>query len=175
MRRIVLIAAIAVCGLAACAVPQPYRPPPPPVPPTQPQAPGETQPTTPPGDVREPAPTAPPAVREPTLGAATRSLVGQAQTQLASKNFAMAAASIERALRIEPDNALLWIELGKVRQAEGNFVQAENMGRKAVSMSVNAPRTQSAAWQLISDSYRARGKNIEARDAQARAEQLLGR
>ena len=101
--------------------------------------------------------------------------MGQAQTQLASKNFAMAAASIERALRIEPDNALLWIELGKVRQAEGNFVQAENMGRKAVSMSVNAPRTQSAAWQLISDSYRARGKNIEARDAQARAEQLLGR
>jgi len=87
----------------------------------------------------------------------------------------MAAASIERALRIEPDNALLWIELGRVRQAEGNYVQAENMGRKAVSTSVNAPRAQSAAWQLISDSYLARGKNIEARDAQARAEQLLRR
>jgi len=98
--------------------------------------------------------------------------VGQAQGQLASGNFAMAAASIERALRIEPDNALLWIELGKVRQAEGNYVQAENMGRKAVSMSANAPHAQSAAWQLISESYRARGKNPEARDAQTRAEQL---
>ena len=73
--------------------------------------------------------------------------------------IAVAASSIERALRIEPDNPLLWIELGKVRLAEGNYVQAENMGRKAVSMSVNAPRAQSAAWRLIADSLRARGKN----------------
>jgi Flp pilus assembly protein TadD len=111
-------------------------------------------------------------IREPTLGAASRALVSQAQTQLAAKNFAVAASSIERALRIEPDNALLWIELGKVRQAEGNFVQAENMGRKALSMATNAPRAQSAAWSLIADSYRARGRNTEAQDAQARADAL---
>lgn len=114
-------------------------------------------------------------VREPTLGAASRALVSQAQTQLATRNFAVAASSIERALRIEPDNPLLWIELGKVRQAEGNYVQAENMGRKAVSMSVNAPRAQSAAWRLIAESYRARGKNNEAREAQARAEGVTSR
>jgi len=51
-------------------------------------------------------------------------------------------------------------------------VQAENMGRKAVSMSVNAPRAQSSAWKLIADSYRARGKNIEAQEAQARSDSL---
>lgn len=122
---------------------------------------------------QQPAPA--PVVREPTLGAASRALVSQAQTQLATKNFAVAASSIERALRIEPDNPLLWIELGKVRQAEGNYVQAENMGRKAVAMSVNTPRTQSAAWRLIAESYRARGKNNEAREAQARAEGLATR
>lgn len=88
---------------------------------------------------------------------------------MASKNYAVAASSIERALRIEPDNALLWIELGKVRQAEGNYVQAENMGRKAVSMSGNAPRANSAAWSLIAESLRARGKNVEAQAAEARA------
>ena len=91
---------------------------------------------------------------------------------MASKNYAVAASSIERALRIEPDNPLLWIELGKVRQAEGNYVQAENMGRKAASMAVNAPRAQSAAWALIAESLRARGKNIEAQEAQARADSL---
>ena len=96
----------------------------------------------------------------------------QAQTQLATKNYAVAASSLERALRIEPDNPLLWIELGKVRLAEGNYVQAENMARKAVSMSVNAPRAQSSAWRLIAESYRARGKNIEAQEAQARADSL---
>lgn len=98
--------------------------------------------------------------------------MSQAQTQMATKNYVVAASSIERALRIEPDNPLLWIELGKVRFAEGNYVQAENMARKAVSMSVNAPRAQSSAWSLIADSYRARGKNIEAQEAQARADSL---
>jgi tetratricopeptide (TPR) repeat protein len=88
---------------------------------------------------------------------------------MASKNFPVAAASIERALRIEPDNPLLWIELGKVRQAEGNYSQAENMGRKAASMAGNAPRAQAAAWSLIAESLRARGKNSEAREAQMRA------
>ena len=89
---------------------------------------------------------------------------------MATKNYVVAASSIERALRIEPDNPLLWIELGKVRFAEGNYVQAENMGRRAVALSVNAPRTHSAAWSLIAESYRARGKNTEAREAQARAD-----
>jgi predicted Zn-dependent protease len=130
----------------------------------------QTQPGTPVPPVEEPQPLPSPVVREPILGAASRALVAQAQTQMASKNYAVAASSIERALRIEPDNPLLWIELGKVRQSEGNYVQAENMARKAVSMSVNAPRTQAAAWRLIAESYRARGKNVEARDALARSE-----
>jgi len=174
MPRLSLAPAVAVwvaaLALSACTVPEPYRAPQPstPVPvPKQPTT--QTQPAQPPPVVEEPEPLPAPVVREPTLGPASRALVGQAQAQLASKNFAVAASSIERALRIEPGNPLLWIELGKVRQAEGNYVQAENMGRKAVAMSVNAPRTRSAAWSLIADSYRARGKNAEAQDAAARA------
>src|SRR5918996_4438539 len=152
-KHLLLLAASAL--LAACAVPSPYErsAPPPEQPPETPPA--ETQPGEPPSTVEQPRPL-PPAVREPTLGAASRALVGQAQTQLASKNYPVAASSIERALRIEPANPLLWIELGKVRQAEGNYVQAENMGRKAASMSVNAPRANSAAWSLIAESLRAR-------------------
>lgn len=178
MSRIPALLTLAVLALSACAVPQPYRPAPPPesVPPTQPNPQGstQTQPAEQPPPIEESRPL-PPVVREPVLGAASRALVSQAQTQLASKNFAVAAASIERALRIEPDNPLLWIELGKVRQAEGNYVQAENMARKALSMATNAPRTQSTAWSLIADSYRARGKNTEAREAQMRAQSLSGR
>jgi Flp pilus assembly protein TadD len=98
--------------------------------------------------------------------------VTQAQTQVGAGNFAVASGTIERALRIEPSNPLLWIELGKVRQAEGNFVQAENMARKALNMAGQAPKAQSAAWRLISDSYRGRGRNSEARDAQVKADQL---
>lgn len=168
-----LLLLVASALLAACAVPSPYEKPAPPEQPEPPPA--ETQPGEPPSTVEQPQPLPAPVVREPALGPASRALVSQAQTQMATKNYAVAASSIERALRIEPDNPLLWIELGKVRLAEGNYVQAENMARKAVSMSVHAPRAQSSAWRLIADSYRARGKNIEAQEAQARSESLSER
>ena len=169
-----LVGTLLLACISACSVPQRYRvpsPSPTPVPgPSQPPA--QTQPAPDPGVVEEPQPPPAPVVREPTLSPASRALVGQAQAQLASKNYAVAAGSIERALRIEPDNALLWIELGKVRQAEGNYLQAENMARKALSMTVNAPRARASAWTLIAESYRARGKNTEAREAEQRAASL---
>ena len=163
---------VAVLVVSACAVPPPYRTPAPPapVPPPTQEPPVETRPApAPEPPVEQPLPPAP-VVREPVLSAASRALVNQAQIQLQSKNYPVAASSIERALRIEPDNPLLWIELGKVRQAEGNYVQAENMGRKAASMSVNAPRANSSAWTLIAESLRARGKNSEAQEALLRAQ-----
>lgn len=168
-----LLLLVASLQLAACATPSPYQIPPPP--PEQTQETPSTQPRTgePPSTAEEPQPPPAPVIREPTLGAASRALVNQAQTQVATKNYAVAASSIERALRIEPSNPLLWIELGKVRLAEGNYVQAENMARKAVSMAVNAPRAQSSAWRLIAESYRARGRNIEAQEAQARSDSLI--
>ena len=167
-----LPALVAVLAVAACAVPPPYRAPAPPapVPPSPTEPPVETRPApSPEQPTEQPAPPAP-VIREPVLSAASKALVGQAQIQLQSKNYPVAASSIERALRIEPANPLLWIELGKVRQAEGNYVQAENMGRKAASMSVNAPRANSAAWSLIAESLRARGKNQEAQEATMRAQ-----
>lgn len=172
MKTVIRMVALSVVA-SACTIPEPYRAPTPPQPvPSSPgSGPAVSQPEPTPAVVPEPQP-APAPVREPTLSPASRALVAQAQAQIAAKNIPLAAASIERALRIEPDNALLWIELAKVRQAEGNHVQTENLARKAVSMSINAPRTQSAAWQLIADSYRARGKNVEARDAQGRADAL---
>jgi tetratricopeptide (TPR) repeat protein len=160
--------------ISACAIPEPYRAPSPSqsVPESSGSGPVITSPAPTPEPVPESQPTPPPVVREPTLSPASRALVAQAQAQIAAKNLPLAAATIERALRVEPGNPLLWIELAKVRQAESNYQQAENMARKALSMSINAPRAQSSAWRLIADSYRARGKNVEARDAQSRADAL---
>jgi predicted Zn-dependent protease len=101
-------------------------------------------------------------------------LVTQAQAQLTAGNEALAAATIERALRIEPDNPLLWIELAKIRHHEGNDSQAENLARKALAMASGDNKTQATAWRVIADSYRARGRNPEARDAEARAKALEG-
>jgi Tfp pilus assembly protein PilF len=56
-----------------------------------------------------------------------------------------------------------------------NYPQAENMGRKALSMAVGDDHTQSMAWQLIADSYRARGKNAQAQEALEKAKMLSAR
>lgn len=183
MRRMALVLSLTLAlALAACKLPNPYSQPPPQqpqpapggapnLPPAQPPPP--TEPVPPPAPVEEP-PTPPPP-REYQLGSATRSLVSQARTQAAAGNFSVAAGSIERALRIEPNNPLLWIELGRVRQAEGNYAQAENLGRKALSLATGDPRTQSSAWRLIAEALRARGRAPEAQEAQARADALAPR
>jgi tetratricopeptide (TPR) repeat protein len=101
-------------------------------------------------------------------------LVTQAQSQSAARNFPAAADSIERALRIEPNNPLLWFELAKIRFGQGNYSQADNLARKSISLSGSTPRTQAAAWKLIADTLRARGRNPEAQEADARASALSG-
>jgi tetratricopeptide (TPR) repeat protein len=175
MKKTLLAGLMLLTALGGCTLPPPYQPPKPVPAPTIPEpAPVETKPAPPPAPVEQPPPPPPPA-REPTLNPASRALIAQSQSQAAARNYSAAAGSLERALRIEPENPLLWIELGKVRQAEGNFVQAENMGRKAVSMASSAPKARSAAWLLISESYRSRGRNSEAEEAKAKAQSFAGR
>ncbi len=113
-------------------------------------------------------PRAPPA----TLSPASKALVTQAQGQRKRGDLPGAAVSLDRALRIEPSNPLLWLELGRLRMDQGNFPQAEGMGRKALSMSVGDDGTQSQAWQLIGESFRARGRNSQAEEAFARSRDL---
>jgi hypothetical protein len=107
-----------------------------------------------------------------TLSPASKSLVGQAQAQRKKGDLPGATVSLERALRIEPNNPLLWIEMGRLRMDQRNFPQAEAMGRKALSMSVGDNRTQSQAWLLISDSMKARGRNPQAQEALAKSREL---
>jgi hypothetical protein len=127
--------------------------------------------------VQGPAPSIPvprerPKVAPATLSPASKALVSQAQTQRKKGDLPGAAGSLDRALRIEPNNPLLWIELGRLRMDQRNFSQAESMGRKSLSMAVGDSRTQAAAWQLIADALRARGKNPEAQEALERAQEL---
>jgi tetratricopeptide (TPR) repeat protein len=84
----------------------------------------------------------------------------------------MAVATLERALRIEPGNPLLWIELGKVHQSEAHYSQADSMGRKALQLATGDPRAQASAWRLIADSLKARNRNPEAAEALKKAEAL---
>ncbi|HZO21422.1 MAG TPA: hypothetical protein VFB37_02885 [Steroidobacteraceae bacterium] len=113
--------------------------------------------------------------RQFRLTPASTALVAQAHKAANSGDFGLAAATIERAMRIEPDNPLLWIELGRVRLNAADYSQADSMGRKALSLATGDPHAQSSAWRLIADSLRALGRNPEAADADKRAEALAAR
>ncbi|MCU0758001.1 MAG: tetratricopeptide repeat protein [Steroidobacteraceae bacterium] len=153
---------VALACVAGCETPGPPVPVPVPAPVPAP-APGSASA----GRERPPAgPARPaaPAARRYALGTAAGALVTQARGQLARGEPAVAAATLERAMRIEPDNPLLWIELAKVRQAQGNAAQAEAMGRKALARASGDPAAEAAARRVIAESRRARGQREESRD-----------
>jgi tetratricopeptide (TPR) repeat protein len=166
-----LPALIAVGGLAACAGPAP-RPFPPSAPAPQggaPNAPGyPPTPATP----APPEQSGAPPPRQFHLGAAANALVTRAQNEARAGDYAGAGVTLERALRIEPDNPLVWIEYGRIELGAGDAAQADGMGRKALQLATGDRAAQSAAWRLIADSLRARGNNQQAFEADQHAESL---
>ena len=163
---------IVTAGLAACAAPVPR-----PFPPGAP-APAGGAPNAPGYPPRAaPAPTPPeqpgaPPPKQFHLGAAATALVARAQSEARAGDYAGAGVTLERALRIEPDNPLVWIEYGRVWLGAGDAAQADGLGRKALQLAIGDPAAQSAAWRLIADSLRARGNNQEAAEADQHATSL---
>lgn len=62
---------------------------------------------------------------------AARALLKQANAEATDGKLADAAATIERALRIEPDNPDLWLKLSDLNKRQGNAQQAASMASKA--------------------------------------------
>lgn len=173
--RALLADVIVAACLAACAAPAP-RPFPPGGPAPQggtPNAPGNPSPGAP-----APPPTAQPerpGAQPPKqfhLGAAATALVARAHDQAHGGDYAQAGITLERALRIEPDNPLVWIEYGRVELGAGDAVQADSMGRKALQLATGDPSALSTAWHLIADSLRALGNNQLAAEADQHAASL---
>jgi Tfp pilus assembly protein PilF len=76
-----------------------------------------------------PSPTVPSS--PPSENAAVARLVKVARGESDAGRHASAAASLERALRIEPRNARLWHELARVRLKQGEHAQAEASARRS--------------------------------------------
>jgi uncharacterized protein HemY len=165
LRRLALgLTAAAVLSACSVLAPRPPAsgPPPPGASPGQsPSQPSPSQPSPP-----QP-PAHPPAARENHLSPATRSLVTQARAQIAHGDLPAASSTLDRALRIEPNNPLLWIELGRLRLAESDAHQAEGCGRKALALASGDHGTQAQAGRLLADALRAQRRNQEARDVES--------
>jgi Tfp pilus assembly protein PilF len=140
MRKLLLVLVL----LAGCATPP---------------APPETRPAQP-----EPPPVTP-APAPPKENIAVAGLMETARADAASGNLASAAASIERALRIEPRNPRLWHELARVRLKQGQYAQAENVAARSNSWAGEDRALRAENWRLIAESRRARGDTEGAQKA----------
>jgi hypothetical protein len=156
--RTFLAAAVILAGCASVQAPAPVSEPA--------SAPTTAWPAPPPS---EPGSVPLPGTASPE-SAAVASLLHVAHTDAASGRFANAAASLERALRIEPRNARLWQELARVRLMEGNYAQAESMAARSNSWAGNDGRLRAENWRLIAQARDARGDAEGARAALQAAE-----
>jgi predicted negative regulator of RcsB-dependent stress response len=101
-----------------------------------------------------PAPEPAPATRSENIAVA--GLMEGARADLAAGRLANAAASLERALRIEPRNPRLWQELARVRLKQGEYAQVESLAARSNAWAGSDERLRAENLRLIEDARAAR-------------------
>ena len=100
-------------------------------------------------------------------------LLDRAQRDKTAGQREAAGASLERALRIEPRNPWLWLELAQLRLAQGQYGQAITLARKSNSFAGKQHRVQAENWQVIGQARAAQGDSAGAEKAFKLAAELL--
>lgn len=122
---------------------------------------------------------APPTPEEESPGrsdnTAVVALLENARQDTAAGKLDSAAATLERALRIEPRNASLWHQLARVRLNQGQSGQAIQLANKSTTLAVDNNALRAANWRLIGQARAERGDHAGAEAAFAKAEELDGR
>jgi Tfp pilus assembly protein PilF len=119
-----------------------------------------------PGPPPSPFSTLPPHPETPAIA----SLVDNARLEAQAGRYPNAAASLERALRIEPRNPRLWQELARVRLKQGDYAQAESTAARSNSWAGGDKALRAENWRLIAQARQARGDSDGAKAALETAE-----
>ena len=96
-------------------------------------------------------------------------LVAQADQETSAGQYPAAGASLERALRIEPRNPVLWQKLAQVRLEQGEFRQAENLAAKSNALAPDSRRLRTENWRIIGQARQELGDREGAQAAFERA------
>ncbi|AHF02787.1 hypothetical protein MARPU_02110 [Marichromatium purpuratum 984] len=137
-----------------------------PPPPEAPRTAAVTSPQQPPV---QPAPAPISSVTAPELPAAAEALARQAERQRQSGDYAGAAASLERSLRIAPKQAYLWNRLARVRLEQGQTGQAGNLASRSNNLAGDDAAVRRDNWLIIADVRRRAGDAAGASEAERRA------
>ena len=107
-------------------------------------------------------------------GGAVVALLGQADRYRSSGDSNNEAATVERALRIEPGNARLWSRLSAIRLEQGRPQQTEQLALKSNALAKGDQRLQATNWRLIARARWALNDSDGARRAERKASDLGG-
>jgi predicted Zn-dependent protease len=101
-------------------------------------------------------------------------LLDTAEQQANAGDLEAAAASLERAIRIDPRNPVLWYHLATVRLSQGDAQAAEQLASKSNSLAPDNTVQLSRNWLLIARARRAQHDEKGAVAAEQRARELAG-
>jgi hypothetical protein len=152
-RALTLVGLVVVLTGCVTEQQQPYPRTPAPVPPTtqtRPQYPSPTQPAPQPIP-QTPAPAQPQPQQPKPQSTVTLALQNEAERAATAGDLPKAIQILERAIRIQPDSAQLWIELARCHLQEGNAAQAEQFARKALLFTGGRYDLEQQAWVVIAD------------------------
>lgn len=99
-------------------------------------------------------------------------LADAARVDAANGKLDAAAASFERALRIEPRNPALWHELAKLRLQQGQYQQAEGLAARSNGWAGGDKTLRAGNWRIIGQARLKRGDYPGAQSAFDKAAEL---
>jgi len=132
-----------------------------------------TQTTTTHARSRAHRPARPPAAAgHAAVNPAVAALLRRARHEERAGHANRSEAILERALHIQPRDALIWYRIARLRLAQHQPAQAESFAVKSAGLA-RADRTMAArAWALVAETRRAQGHARAAGLARARAAAL---
>ena len=120
--------------------------------------------------------------RTPTQSAVVKShspavvaLLEHAEQQANAGELESAVASLERAIRIDPRNPVLWYHLATLRLAQGDPSQAEQLAVKSNSLATGINTQLVRNWQLIARARREQNNAAGAAAADRQVRELQSR
>jgi len=94
---------------------------------------------------------------ERPVSTVVRNLTRRAQDQVRDSNYDGAANSLERALRIEPRNPILWNRLADVHYLQKLWQKAIQLAAKSNTLAGDNQSLRRENWYLMSNAYKALG------------------
>jgi tetratricopeptide (TPR) repeat protein len=110
-----------------------------------------------------------PRVRPVAEPRAVSVLLDDARRKEQAGRLDLAAAALERALRVAPRNPMVWHRLADLRLRQARYHDAETLALRSNSLPAAGRALTQANWKLIAKARSKRGDHAGARDALRRA------